>query len=153
MMADPATGTVAATAALATTAGSYLALGAVMPPGASWQEFVFAMLCAMAGAFCFQFIAGQVARQNAIDAHVAQADLPRVDRVMVAYAVLGAPLSAAFLVVVIHYGKGATGFGDPTFLQSVGGYMAAGAVGPRIVIKGVAAIVALASSKIGGKTP
>lgn len=152
MMADPATGTVAATTAVATTAGGFFALGSIMPPGASWQEFVFGFICAMAGAFCFQFIAGQVARQNAIDNHVPQADLPRVDPVTLAYAVLGAPLSAAFLIFAIHYSKGATGFGDPTFLQSVGGFMAAGAVGPKIVIKAVAAIVAFASSKIGGKT-
>jgi hypothetical protein len=152
-MADPASGTVAATTAITTTTTSIFALGQFMPPGASMQEFVWGILFAMFGAFCYQFIAGQVARQIATDAHVPIAQLPRVDRVMVAYAVLGAPLSAAFLIFGIHYFHGATGFGDTTFFQSVAGFMAAGAAGPKIVIKAVAAIVALISSRIGGKTP
>lgn len=148
-MADPATGTVAAAVAVGGTAGGLFTLGTV-GPSISWQEFVIGIICAMAGAFCFQFIAGQVARQQAIDAHVANADLPQVDRVTLSYAVLGAPLSAAFLIAGIHYLKGITGFGDPTFLQSVAGFMAAGAVGPKIVIKSVASITSFISSKMGG---
>jgi hypothetical protein len=152
-MAEPASGTAAAITAITTTTATTFALGQFMPPGASMQEFVWGILFACFGAFCYQFIAGQVARQIATDAHVASADLPRVDRVMVAYAVLGAPLSAAFLIFGIHYFHGATGFGDTTFFQSVAGFMAAGAAGPKIVIKAVAAIVAFVSSRLGGKSP
>lgn len=149
-MADPASGTVAATTAIATTTGSMWALGQFMPPGASLNEFIWGCVFAIFGAFCFQFIAAQVARQLATDAHVPVAQLPRVDIRTVGYAMCGAPLSAAFLIFGIHYFKGATGFGDTTFFQSVAGFMAAGAAGPKIVIKGVAAIVALISSRLGG---
>lgn len=150
-MADPASGTVAATAAIATTTGGMWALGNWMPSGASFNEFVWGCVFAILGAFCFQFIAAQVARQIATDAHVPQDQLPRVDIRMVGYAMCGAPLSAALLIFGIHYFKGATGFGDTTFFQSVGGFMAAGAAGPKIVIKAVAAIVSLISSRLGGK--
>lgn len=152
-MADPASGTVAATTAIAATSISTFALGRFMPPGASLNEFIWGSVFAIFGAFCFQFIAAQVARQVASDAHVPADQLPRVDIRMVGYAMCGAPLSAAFLIFGIHYFKGATGFGDTTFFQSVAGFMAAGAAGPKIVIKAVAAIVALISSRLGGKAP
>ena len=152
-MADPATGTVAATVAVATSTGGIFALGHFMPPGASANEFLWGMGFAMFGAFCFQFIAAQVARQIATEAHVPVVDLPRLDRTMLGYAMCGAPLSAAFLIFGIHYFKGATGFGDTTFFQSVAGFMAAGAIGPKIVIKASASIVAFISSRLGGKTP
>lgn len=150
-MTEPASGTVAATAALGTTTVGIGVLGQYMPPGASMNEFLYGCVFAMFGAFCYQFIAAQVARQVATDQHVPIDQLPRVDIRTVGYAMCGAPLSAAFLIFGIHYFKGATGFGDTTFFQSVAGFMAAGAAGPKIVIKAVAAIVTLVGSRLGGK--
>lgn len=151
-MTDPASGPTAAAVAMGTTTGSMWVLGNFMPPGASLNEFIWGCIFAMFGAFCYQFIAAQVARQIATDANVPEAQLPRVDLRTLGYAMCGAPLSAAFLIFGIHYFHGATGFGDTTFFQSVAGFMAAGAAGPKIVIKAVAAIVAVVSSRFGGKT-
>jgi len=153
MMAEPATGTVAASVAIATTTGGLFALGALMPPGASMMEFGWGCFFSAVGAFAFQFIAAQVQRQTAADANIPIKDRPTIDWQTVGYAILGAPLSAAALIFGIHYFNGTTGFGDATFFQSVAGFMGAGAAGPKIVIKGVAYIVAFASSRIGGKAP
>lgn len=150
-MTDPASGPTAAAIAVGTTTTSMWTLGQFMPPGASLNEFVWGCIFAMFGAFCYQFIAAQVARQMATDAKVPEAQLPRVDLRTLGYAMCGAPLSAAFLTFGIHYFHGSTGFGDTTFFQSIAGYMAAGAAGPKIVIKAVAAIVGLISSRLGGK--
>lgn len=150
-MADPATGSVAATAALVTGGGGVMALGTLLPPGASPWEFVWGIAFAMMGAFCWQYILALAARQIAADKGIPIKERPTVDRTLVVYAVLGAPLSAAFFIVAIHYFKGATGFGDLTWVQSAGGFMVVGPVGPKIVIKAVAAIVALVSSRFGGK--
>lgn len=116
-------------------------------------EFVWGCIFSMAGAFAFQFIAAQVARQMAADANVPAADRPTIDFVMLGYAICGAPMSAAFLIFAIHQFHGGTGFGDTTWFQSAAGFMAAGAAGPKIVIKGVAYIIALASSRMGDKKP
>lgn len=152
-MADPASGTAAATTALAATTGGMFALGTLMPPGASITEFVWGCVFSMIGAFSFQFIAAQVARQLAADANIPPEQRPTIDFTNLGYAICGAPMSAAFLIFAIHQFQGGTGFGDTTWFQSAAGFMAAGAAGPKIVIKGVAYIVAFASSRMGGKTP
>lgn len=150
MMAEPATGSVAATAAIATTSGSMFALGTLMPPGASLNEFVWGCIFAMAGAFAYSFIQAMAQRQEAADAKVPLAERPTIDLVMLGYAICGAPMSCALLIFGIHQFSGSTGFGDTTWFQSAAGFMVAGAAGPKIVIKGVAAIVGLVSSRIGG---
>ncbi len=151
-MAEPATGSAAAVAAVTMTSGGMLVLSKVMPAGASFYEFMFGCMFAMIGAAAYQFIEAFVARQIAADKGVPIGERPIIDRVMLGYAMFGAPLSAAFLMFGVHYFKGTTGFGDTTFLQSVAGFMAAGAAGPKIVIKGVATIVTLINSKLGGKS-
>lgn len=153
MMAEPASGTVAATVAVGAATGSMFAIGTFMPPGASLMEFAWGCFFSMCGAFAFQFIAAQVERQNAADAKIPIAERPTIDWQTVGYAILGAPLSASGLIFAIHYFHGSTGFGDTTFFQSIAGFMAAGATGPKIVIKGVAYIVSFASSRMGGKAP
>ncbi len=152
-MAEPATGSAAAiTATTMTTSGMFM-LSKIMPAGASFFEFIFGCVFAMAGAAAYQFIEALVSRQVAAEKGVPIADRPVIDRTMLGYAMFGSPLSVAFLMFGIHYFKGTTGFGDASFLQSVAGFMAAGAAGPKIVIKGVATIVSLINSRIGGKTP
>jgi hypothetical protein len=150
-MAEPASGTVAASTAVATATGGIFAIGTFIPPGASLMEFAWGCFFSMCGAFAFQFIAAQVERQNAADAKVPIAERPTIDWRTVGYSILGAPLSAAALIFGIHYFHGSSGFGDATFFQSIAGFMAAGATGPKIVIKGVAYIVFLASSRMEGK--
>ena len=154
-MTDPAGGPVAASAAIAVTAGPMYGLGTMMPPGASIDEFIWGCLFAILGAFCYQFIAAQVARQMAADAHVPEGDMPRVDIRTLGYSMCGAPLSAAMLIFIIHYFHGTAGFGDVSFFKSVAGFMASGAAGPKIVIKAVATIVTFVGSRIstGGKGP
>lgn len=150
-MTDPATGPVAANAALAATTGSMFALGQLMPPGASLNEFVWGCLFSVMGAFAYQFIDALAARQKAADANIPVAQRPTIDMVMLGYAMCGAPMSAAFLIFGIHQFNGATGFGDTTWFQSAAGFMVAGAAGPKIVIKSVGSIVGLVNSRIGGK--
>lgn len=150
-MTEPASGGVAATSALATTTGSMFALGQLMPPGASLNEFVWGCCFSIMGAFAYQFIEALAARQKAADANIPMDQRPRIDLIMLGYAMCGAPMSAAFLIFGIHQFNGATGFGDTTWFQSAAGFMVAGAAGPKIVIKSVGAIVALIGSRIGGK--
>ncbi len=150
-MTDPASGTAAATTALITSGGSLLGLGALVPPGASPWEFVWGIAFAMLGAFCWQYIVALARRQIEADNNVPIDQRSRVDNTLVVYAVLGAPLSAAVFIVGIHLAKGATGFGDLTWIQSAGGFMVVGPVGPKIVIKAVATIITFVSSRFGGK--
>jgi len=149
-MADPATGTAAASAAIATSTGTMLGLSFVMPADASFYEFVWGCAFAMLGAFCFQFIRAQDARQKAADQGVPIENRPKIDTVMLGYSMCGAPMAAACLIYIIHKAGGATGFGDGTWLLSVVGYMIAGAAGPPLVLKVVGYVTGLLSSKIGG---
>lgn len=150
-MTDPASGTAAGSTAIAITGSTMWSLGKLMPAGASFNEFIWGCIFAIAGAFAFQFIKAQAARQTAADNNVPIADRPRIDVTMLGYAVCGAPMAAACLIYLIHVMGGATGFGDSTWLQSAAGYMVAGAAGPPLVFKIVGAIIAAAGSiKIGG---
>lgn len=150
-MPDPvAVGPAAAIAATVTTAAPMLALGAMMPPGASLNEFAWGCAFAIFGAFAYQFIKAQARRQAAADKDVPVADRPEIDKALVGYAMFGAPLSAACLIFVIHQFHGATGFGDTTWLQSAAGFMVAGAAGPELVLKVVGALVTFIGSKSGG---
>lgn len=149
-MAEPATGTVAATTALVTTSASMFGLGSLMPPGASPTEFVWGIFFSILGAASYQFIEAFAARQQAAADHVPVSERPTIDIVLLGYAMCGGALSAAVLILGIHEWHGTTGFGDPTWLQSAAGFMVAGPVGPKIVIKAVAAITAFISSRIGG---
>lgn len=152
-MPDPASGTAAATTAIATTTGTMLGISAVMPPGASINEFIWGCFFAIIGACAFQFIAAQAQRQAAADKNVPMADRPKIDIVMLGYSMCGAPMAAACLIFAIHQFKGATGFGDTTWLQSAAGFMVAGAAGPKMVFKVVGALTSLMGSKTGDKTP
>ncbi len=152
-MAEPASGTVAAITALGTTATGVAILDTLLPLGSSPVEFLWGMGWAMFGSFCWEFIQAGAKRQAAIDQGVPASERPTIDRVMVGYAMAGAPLSAAFLIFAIHQFRGMTGFGDPSFMLSAVGFMVAGPTGPKIVIKAVGTIVTLVSSRIGGKTP
>lgn len=152
-MPDPASGTAAATGAVAMTTGTMLGLSHVMPAGASFYEFLWGCLFAILGACAYQFIRAQDARQRAADQGVAIPDRPRIDIVMLGYSACGAPMAAACLIYVIHKAGGATGFGDTTWLQSAAGYMVAGAAGPPIVFKVVGAFTALMSSSKSGEKP
>jgi hypothetical protein len=150
-MTDPATGTAAGTTAIAVTTGTMFGLGKIMPAGASFNEFVWGCIFAIAGAFAFEFIKAQAARQKAAEANIPIADRPKIDITMLGYAMCGAPMAAACLIYLVHALGGATGFGDTTWLQSVVGYMVAGAAGPQLVFKVVGALIALAGSiKITG---
>jgi hypothetical protein len=153
-MADPATSTVAGSAAIATTTGAMFGLSKIMPPGASFNEFVWGCLFSIAGAFAYQFITAQAARQKAADANIPIDDRPKIDITMLGYSMCGAPMASACLIYAIHSMGGATGFGDTTWLQSAAGYMVAGAAGPTIVFKIVGAFTTFVSSlRIGGKIP
>jgi hypothetical protein len=150
-MTDPASGTVAATAAIATTTGAMFGLGSVMPPGASVNEFLWGCIFSIVGAFAFQFIGAQAQRQQAAEKNIPIADRPKIDVVMLGYSMCGAPMAAACLIFAIHQFHGATGFGDTTWLQSAAGFMVAGAAGPKMVFKIVGALTGLVGSKTGDK--
>lgn len=149
-MIEPATGTGAASTAITITGGTLLTLGSTMPGGASFYEFMWGCFFAMLGACSFQFIRAQDARQKAADKGVPVEQRPRIDIVMVGYAMLGAIISAACMIYAVHQFGGATGFGDATWLQSVAGYMVAGAAGPPLVLKMVGYFTNLMGSKAGG---
>ena len=94
-MPDPASGTAAATGAVAMTTGTMLGISQIMPAGASFYEFLWGCIFAIAGAFAYQFICAQSARQKAADANVPINERPKIDMTMVGYAMFGAPMSAA----------------------------------------------------------
>lgn len=151
-MTDPVAGAAAGTAAIVATTGTMFGLGTIMPAGASFNEFIWGCIFSAAGAFAYQFIGAQAARQKAADANVPISDRPKIDFTMLGYSVCGAPMAAACLIYAIHSMGGATGFGDTTWLQSAAGYMVAGAAGPTIVFKVVGAFTTFVSSiKFGGK--
>lgn len=152
-MAEPASGSVAASSAIAITSGGMFSLGALMPPGASLNEFVWGCIFSMGGAFAYSFIQAMAQRQEAADKNVPIDQRPTIDLVMLGYAICGAPMSCALLIFGIHQFHGATGFGDTTWFQSAAGFMVAGAAGPKMVIKAVALIVGLVSSRMGSIKP
>lgn len=122
-----------------------------MPAGTSPSEFLWGIGFAMLGSACYEFIKAQVLRQASADKGVEIGLRPRIDLALVGYAMLGAPLSAALLILIIHEAHGATGFGDPTWFQSAAGFMFVGPAGPKIVIKAVGYFVATIGSRFGGK--
>jgi hypothetical protein len=150
-MTDPASGSVAATTAIATTTGTMLGISTVMPPGASINEFVWGCIFSIVGAFAYQFIEAQANRQKAAEQNIPVSERPKIDVVMLGYSMCGAPMAAACLIFAIHQFHGATGFGDTTWLQSAAGFMVAGAAGPKMVFKVVGALTGLMGSKTGGK--
>lgn len=150
MMAEPATGTAAAVAAIGATSGAMFTLGALMPPGASLGEFVWGCIFGIAGAFSYQFIKAQAQRQSAADKNIPIEQRPRIDLYMLGYSMCGAPMASACLIFAIHQLNGAAGFGDATWLQSAAGFMVAGAAGPEIVSKVVGTFITFVSSRTGG---
>lgn len=128
-------------------------LGLMMPPGASAAEFIWGCIFGMAGAFSYQFIKAQAMRQVAAEKNVPIEDRPRIDLYMLGYAMCGAPLAVACLIFAIHQFQGATGFGDTSWLQSVAGFMVAGAAGPEIVFKVIGVLIGLIGAKTGGLKP
>ena len=152
-MSDPASGTAAASTAIATSTGAMLGISVVMPPGASLNEFIWGCIFSIVGAFAYQFISAQAQRQAAADKNIPVGERPKIDVVMLGYSMCGAPMAAACLIFAIHQFQGATGFGSTTWLQSAAGFMVAGAAGPKMVFKVVGALTNLMGSKTGGKTP
>ena len=142
-MADPATGSLAATAAVVTSAGGVALLSTFnsIPLGEYVPGTVFAIL----GAVGWQFIAAQVAREKSAQNGVAVKDRPTIDFVTLGYAIFGAPLASGALIALIHM------FGGTANFLSLGGFMLAGAAAPTIVTRAVGLFVGMLPNKTGTK--
>ena len=145
-MPDPASGSAAGAAALTVTSGSLFGLGALMPPGASFNEFIWGCVFSAVGAAAYQFICAQAARQQAADKGVPVNERPKIYTVMLGYSIFGSMLAAACTTYIVHKLGGSTGFGDTNFAQSSGVYMVGGAAGPKLVFKVVGGFTALIGS-------
>jgi hypothetical protein len=142
-VADPATGSLAATAAVVTSAGGVALLSTFnsIPLGEYVPGTVFAIL----GAVGWQFIAAQVAREKSAQNGVAVKDRPTIDFVTLGYAIFGAPLASGALIALIHM------FGGTANFLSLGGFMLAGAAAPTIVTRAVGLFVGMLPNKTGTK--
>lgn len=144
-MADPATGGLAATAAVVASASGIAVLSTfnTIP----LAEYVPGTIFAMIGAIGYQFIKAQTAREKAEQSGLALKDRPTIDFVTVGYALFGAPLASGALIAIIHL------FGGTANLLSLGGFMLAGAAGPTLVQKAVVMFVNILPNKPPDKNP
>ena len=145
-MADPATGSVAATAAVITSASGMAILSTLntIPLG----EYVPGTIFAIIGAIGWQFIAAQVAREKSAQNGTALKDRPTIDFVTLGYSIFGAPLASGALIALIHM------FGGTANFLSLGGFMLAGAAAPTVVSRAVGIFVGLLPKQPpGGPTP
>lgn len=144
-VADPATGTVAATAAAVTSASGMAILSTFnsIPLG----EYVPGTIFSIIGAIGWQFIAAQVAREKSAQSGIALKDRPTIDFVTVGYSIFGAPLASGALIALIHV------FGGTANFLSLGGFMLAGAAAPTIVSRAVGLFVSALPKAPGGPTP
>lgn len=126
-MTEPATGSLAATAALTVSAGGVGVLSALnsIPMG----EFLPGTVLAMAGAAAWKFIAAQSAREKAQAAGTKKADLPTIDLTGVGYAVFGAPLASGAVIALVHV------FGGQAAWISLPGFLFAGPLAPVLVTR------------------
>jgi len=119
------TGVVAATAAVATSAGGVALLSTLS--SIPLEEFLPGTLFSCIGAIGWQFIRAQADRETAAKNGVALKDRPTIDLVTLGYSLFGAPLVAGALIALIH------SFGGTANFLSLGGFMIAGAAGPTLV--------------------
>lgn len=126
-MTEPATGTLAATAALTASAGGVAIINTLntIPMG----EYVPGTIFAMLGALSWKFIAAQSAREKAAQAGTPRDKLPTVDLVAVGYALFGAPLASGAVIAIVHM------FGGSANFLSVPGFLFAGATAPALVTR------------------
>jgi hypothetical protein len=138
-MADPATGSVAATATAITSAGGMALLSTfnTIP----LAEYLPGTIFACIGAVGWQFIAAQVAREKAAQSGKPPNERPVIDLVTVGYSLFGAPLASGALIAIIHM------FGGTANFLSLGGFMLAGAAAPTLVSRAVGLFVSVIPNK------
>lgn len=141
-MADPATGSLAATTAAVTSAGGMAILSTMN--SIPLNEYVPGTIFAIIGAIGWQFIAAQVAREKAAQNGVPAKDRPTIDLVTLGYSLFGAPLASGALIAIIHL------FGGTANFLSLGGFMLAGAAAPTVVNRAVGMFVSMIPSKPPG---
>lgn len=141
-MAEPATGSLAASAALATSAGGMALLSTLnsIPVG----EYIPGTVFAVIGAVAWQFISAQVARETAAKNGVPMEKRPTIDVVTLGYSLFGAPLASGAVIALVHL------FGGTANLLSLPGFLLAGAAGPTLVTRIVSMFIALIPNKTGG---
>ena len=139
-----ATGTSAALGTLAITSSGVL--------GISWSDYALATVLSVVGAFSYQFIKAQVAREQAAAAGKPKNELPKIDLETTLYAVIGALIAPGALISIINVSGGLHD------LYSIGGFYIAGAFAPQIlslawavVSKSLSVIGAIAKSTGGGQ--
>lgn len=126
-MTEPATGALAATAALTATAGGVALLNTLntIPMG----EYIPGTIFAMIGAVAWKFIAAQTERERAAQNGTPRNQLPTIDLVGVGYALFGAPLASGAVIAIVHM------FGGTANFLSVPGFLFAGAAAPTLVTR------------------
>ncbi len=114
-------------------------------------EYVQGMVIGVLGAFCWQFVKTQRAREAAALTGVRGRDLPRLDFYTLGLAMGGAPLSTGILIWAIHsFG------GTAQSWLSFGLFLGAGAAGPQFVPAAIDFIARLPSrlfAAAGGEKP
>lgn len=120
-------------------------------PTPSAIEYIQGMLIGILGAFCWQFVKAQKAREAAAAEGKRGSDLPRLDFYTLGLAMGGAPLSTGLLIWAIHsFG------GTAQSWLSFGLFLGAGAAGPQFVPAAIEFIARLPSrlfSAAGGQKP
>ena len=114
-------------------------------PTPSAVEYVQGMFIGVLGAFFWQFIKTQKAREVAAASGVNKADLPRLDLYTLGLAMGGAPLSTCLLIWLVH----SLG-GTAQSYWSFGLFLGAGAAGPQFVPPVVEAIAKFALWLLSG---
>jgi hypothetical protein len=113
-------------------------------PTPGTMEYISGMLTGIAGAFMWQFLKTQKAREDAAAKGIPRADLPRLDFYTLGLAMGGAPMGVGIMVWLIHMAGGTT----QSWL-SFGFFLGAGAAAPIIVPAAVEAFGRLATWLIG----
>lgn len=139
-MTEPATGSVAASIAVATSAGGVGVLSALN--SIPTAEFIPGTILAMLGAFSWKFISAGVAREKAAANGTPKNQYPTIDWTGVGYSMLGAPLAAGAVIAMVHIFKGQADW------ISLPGFIFAGPLAPVLVTR----IVSMMTNLIpGGK--
>ena len=126
-MADPATNTAVGTTAGLVTLGSLNQIFGLPVLGVPLGNFFVFTALSVFGAFSYQFVKAQVAREDAASKGVVTADRPKIDLTTLAYSMAAAPLATGLMLYIIQV------FGGMNDLYSIGGFYAAGALGPQLV--------------------
>lgn len=125
MAAEPTTATAAGT--LAVNGGALAALGHLGLMNYTMGTYLFGTAFSILGAVSWQFMNAKAARESAEKNGTKQADLPRIDKISLGYAMCGAPLSSGCITWLINVSGGTQDY------VSVPLYMLAGAAGPPLV--------------------